>query len=300
MMSLAFLLLAACTASSTAFTGAHIDAPFFVFDGGSRGEGFGQFDHPSAIAEIGGGLLAIADTRNHRIKTVTMEGYFQDFWFGDFAMPGAIAAVGDGTVWIVDGANHRVQRLAAIKELVADITGTHVATIGGRGSAPGKFQNPTGIAVDSAGRVFVVDSGNRRIQQFGANGKFLKAWGDATRFSEPYGIVIDAADAIYVTDSARHRILKFDAKGKLLASWGEDQLDTPRGLAVRNGFLYVADSGNDRIVKFDVNGKYVGAVGCHGSGVGEFDDPVSVAIDPDLHLYVVDRANHRVQKLGHQ
>ena len=293
----AFLLVAACTASSTAFTGAKIDAPFFVFDGGSRGDGFGQFDHPSAIAEIGGGLFAIADTRNQRVKTVTMDGFFQDFWFGDFTAPVAIAPVGDGTVWLVDGEKHRLLRLEAIKEMVADMTGTQIATIGGRGNANGKFLDPTGVAVDSTGRVFVADSGNKRIQRFSAKGKFEKAWSGV---DAPHGIVIDAADTLYVTDRAKNRILKFDADGKLLGSWGEDQLDQPRGLAVRDGFLYVADTGHDRVAKFDVNGKFIDAVGCGGNGVGEFDEPISVAIDPDLHLYVVERANHRVQKLGHQ
>ena len=294
----AFVLFAACTASSTQFTGARIDAPFFVFDGaGSRGRGFGQFDRPAAIAEIGGGLFAIADAGNDRIKTVTMEGFFQDFWFGDFIAPAAIAPVGDGSVWIIDGGNHRLHRLEAITELVADVTGARRATFGGRGSGPGKFQNPTGVAVDSAGRVYVADSGNKRIQKFSAAGKFLDAW---TGFDEPFGIAIDAAGTIYVTDSARNRVLALDGSGKRLASFGEDQLHRPRGLAVRDGLVYVADSGHDRIVKFDANGTFLAAVGCPGSDAGEFDDPVSVAIDPDLHLYVVDRGNNRVQKLGHQ
>lgn len=293
----AFVLLAACTASSTQFTGARIDAPFFVFDGGSRGDGFGQFDRPAAIAEIGGGLLAIADAGNDRIKTVTMEGFFQDFWYGDFSNPAAIAPVGDRSVWIVDGGHHRLQRLDAIKELVTEITGTHRTTAGRRGTAPGTFRNPTGVAVDSKGRVYVADSGNQRIQKLSASGKFIQAWGGV---DEPYGIAIDAADTIFVTDSSRNRVVKFDAGGKLLASFGEEHLDTPRGLAVRNGFVYVADSGHDRVAKFDAGGTFIGAVGCSGTGIGEFDDPVSVAIDPDLHLYVVDRGNHRVQKLGHQ
>lgn len=294
----ALVLLASCAASSAEFTGARIDAPFFVFDGaGSRGDGFGQFDHPAAITEIGGGLLAIADAGNGRIKTVTMEGFFQDFWFGDFVKPVAIAPVGDGSVWIVDGERHRLQRLDAIKELVADVTGTHRATVGSRGTAPGKFENPTGVAVDSAGRVYVADSGNKRVQKLSANGKFVQAW---SGFEQPFGIAIDANDVVYVTDSARNRVLAFDTDGKLLGTFGENELDTPRGLAVRNGFVYVADSGHHRVARFDASGKLVATVGCRGSGLGEFDDPVSVAVDADLHLYVVDRGNHRVQKLGHQ
>lgn len=281
-----------CPASSTAFTGARYDAPFFVFDGaGSQGNGFGQFDHPSAIAEIGNGLVAIADTGNDRIKTVTLEGFFQDFWGVD--RPGAIAPVGDGTVWAIDGKKRTAERLQAFEELVDSITGKHLMDAG-------NFQDPTGVAVDSTGHLFVVDAGRKRIQIFNAKGRPVKSIGDGGLFAEPHGIVIDRADTLYVTDSARNRIVKLDASGKVLATFGENELKSPRGLAVRDGFLYVADSGNARVAKFDVNGKFIASAGCRGTKAGEFLEPVSIAIDADLHLYVVDRAAHRVQKLGHQ
>ena len=281
-----------CPASATAFTGARYDAPFFVFDGaGSPGDGFGQFDHPTAIAEIGNGMVAISDTGNDRIKTVTLEGFFQDFWGLD--RPGAIAPVGDGTVWAIDGKNRTAERLQAFEELVESVTGTFLM-------GAGNFENPAGVAVDSSGRLFVVDAGRKRIQVFSAKGKALKSIGGDALFTEPYGIVLDRADTLYVTDSARNRIVKLDTSGKVLAAFGEDELKTPRGLAVRDGFLYVADSGNARIAKFDVNGKFIASAGCRGTDAGEFLEPVSVAIDAERHLYVVDRAAHRVLKLGHQ
>jgi len=280
-----------CPASATAFTGARIDAPFFVFDGaGSRGNGFGQFDHPSAIAEIGNGLVAIADTGNDRIKTVTLEGFFQDFWGVD--RPAAIAPVGDGTVWAINGRERTAEQLQAFEELIESVTGTYL-------KSAGRFRNPTALAVDSVGRLYVVDAGSRRIQTFTAKGKAAKSLGSDALFEEPYGLVIDHADTLYVTDSARNRIVKLDTNGKVLAQFGENELKTPRGLAVRDGFLYVADSGNARIAKFDVSGNYIGAAGCRGTNDGEFLEPVSVAIDAERHLYVVDRAAHRVQKLGH-
>jgi DNA-binding beta-propeller fold protein YncE len=164
----------------------------------------------------------------------------------------------------------------------------------------GNFDNPTGVAVDSTGRLFVVDAGRKRIQVFSAKGKTMKSIGDGALFGEPFGIVIDRADTLYVTDSARNRIVKLDASGKVLATFGENELKTPRGLAVRDGFFYVADSGNARVAKFEANGKFIASAGCRGTNVGEFLEPVAVAIDADKHLYVVDRAAHRVQKLGHQ
>ena len=300
-----------CPASATSFTGARFDAPFFVFDGGSAGEGFGQFESPSAIAEIGSGLVAISDSGNHRIKINTLEGYFQDFWGsegvrpGEFSFPGAIAATGDGSVWVVDSGNHRLQKLQAIQPLVADLTGTPLSTVGKRGAGKGQFENPTGIAIDSRGRILVVDSGNRRIQVLDARGNGLEEWRHLDWLS-PWGISFEPdTKSIFVTDRARHKVSRLDEQGRQISAWGEPgngegELWAPHGITSHAGFLYVADTGNDRIVKFDLDGKSLGSVGCHGTAVGAFVDPVDVAIDADHHLYVVDRGNHRIQKLGHQ
>lgn len=300
--------LPACEpASSTQLTGARFDAPFFVFDGGSQGDGLGQFDTPAGIAAVGFGLIAIADTRNMRVKLVSTEGYFQDFW-GDagteMRLPIGLAADGRGSMWIVDSGSDRVQKRKLARDQVSDLTGHLQLSLGGHGTGNGKLDRPTGVAVDSKSRVYVVDAGNRRVQKFTAKGRFVQAW--SRGFAEPFGIAIDAHDRIYVTDSALHRVLKLDPNGKLLAQWGmhgrgPGELDRPRGIAVdREGFVYVADSGNDRVQKFAPDGTFVASVGCRGRGPGEFLEPTAVAIDAERHLYVVDTGNHRVQKLGHQ
>lgn len=294
-MLLLLALTADCTASAKAFTGAQHDAPFFVFDGGSRGEGLGEFDHPGGIASVGGGLLAIADTRNKRVKIVTFEGFFQDFWDG-VGQPVGIAADGR-SVWVVDSANDRVRRLTLTSDDVFALTGAVEAEIGG-------FDSPAGAAVDSKGRLYVADSGNHRVRVFTRHGRSVRQWTRELR--EPFGIAIDAKDHIYVTDVALHRVSKFDASGKLLARWGTrganaGQFVEPRGIAVdRDGNVYVADSGNDRVQKFTPDGTFLGSIGCTGSGEGEFRAPWAVAIDEERHLYVVDSGNHRIQKLGHQ
>ena len=309
-MNLVLLLVLMCNAASAkALTGALHDAPFFVWDGGSRGDGLGQFDHPSGIADVGG-AIAVADTRNMRVKVVSFEGYFQDFWGGDGNEPGrmrnpiGLAAAGRGMVWVVDSGNHRVQKLTLLRTDVSETNGRPRLVIGGRGTAHGKFESPSGVAVDSKSYVYVTDTGNRRVQKFTAAGTFVSAW--SAGFEEPFGIAVDTADRIYVTDAALHRIMKFDRNGRLLGQWGTrgsgpGQLERPRGIAVDvDGFVYVADSGNDRIQKFSPDGSVLAVAGCRGHGVGEFVDPAAVAIDGERHLYVVDSGNHRVQKLGPQ
>ena len=299
-----------CVASSKAFTGAAFDAPFFVFDGsGQRGPGIGQFDAPSGIAAVGAGLLVIADTGNHRLKLVTQEGFFQDFWGGGgsepglFQRPGGIAPAERGFIWAVDTGNHRVQKLAVFGEKVSDLTGISHASIGGHGSAPGLLDRPTDVAVDAAQRVWVVDAGNRRVQQLSPSGEPLRAVGG---FTDPWGIAIAPSGAIYVTDRGRHRVVQLDAEGTVVAEWGRHgsgpgELDGPHGIAVDpDGFVYVADTGNARVQKLTAAGEPVAVVGCRGARAGQFVEPVAVAIDAERHLYVADSGGHRVQKLGHQ
>lgn len=299
-----------CVASSRAFTGAAIDAPFFVFDGsGQRGPGIGQFDSPSAVASVGAGLLVIADTGNHRLKLVTHEGFFQDFWGGAgsepglFQRPGGIAPAERGFVWAVDTGNHRVQKLAVFAKKVSDLTGGAQTIIGGHGSAPGRLDRPTAVAVDGAQRVWVVDAGNRRVQQFSPSGEHLRV---VEGFADPYGIAIAPSGAIYVTDRGRHRVVQLDADGKVVAEWGRHgsgpgELDGPHGIAVDpDGFVYVADTGNARVQKLTAGGEPVSTVGCRGSDAGQFVAPVDVTLDAERHLYVADSGGHRVQKLGHQ
>ena len=63
-----------------------------------------------------------------------------------------------------------------------------------------------GIDLDSEGDIYVVDSGNGRIQKFDSNGNFLLKWG---RFRDPYGIKLDGEGNIYLSDYVNDRIQKY-------------------------------------------------------------------------------------------
>jgi len=131
---------------------------------------------------------------------------------------------------------------------------------GSYGSGDGQFFYPFGVAVDSAGNVYVADSYNYRIQKFDAGGTYLAKWGSygagEGQFSGPWDVAVDSAGNVYVADTGNDRIQKFDAGGTFLAQWGsygegEGQFSYPSGLAVDGaGNVYVADSWNHRIQKF--------------------------------------------------
>jgi tripartite motif-containing protein 71 len=109
----------------------------------------------------------------------------------------------------------------------------------GPGSATGQFVQPNGIAIEgSAGNVFVADTLNNRVQEFGPTGVFIRAFGSAAELANPVDVAVDrrAPFDVYVTDTNNHRIRKYSATGQLIASWGTHgtqpgQLILPRGLA---------------------------------------------------------------------
>jgi DNA-binding beta-propeller fold protein YncE len=111
-----------------------------------------------------------------------------------FNAPSDILVGPDGSIFVADG--HGGNTNARIVKFTKD--GKFVKAWGTKGSAPGEFDSPHGLAMDSAGRLFVADRSNSRIQIFDQDGKFLAEW---RQFGRPSGVYIDKHDVIYVADS---------------------------------------------------------------------------------------------------
>lgn len=175
-----------------------------------------------------------------------------------------------------------------------------VAIWGEKGTAPGQFNEPRGLALDGAGNLYVVDSKNDRIQKLGPDGKPLTAWGhegqDTGNFKDPGGIAVSPDGFVYVADTWNHRIQKFDANGGFITEWHESGFWGPRGVAIGpDGTIYVTDTGNKRVISFDPNGKQLNVWGHDGSKPGDLIEPVGIAVDESGHVVVADTGNHRVQ-----
>ena len=148
---------------------------------------------------------------------------------------------------------------------------TIVSTWGSPGSGNGQFNSPSGIDLDFKGNVYVVDTGNNRIQKLNAiDGKFITKWGSSGsgpgQFNSPIEAAIDEGRGrIYVTDGANARVQEFNATdGKFITKWGSSgsgpgQFNYPTGIAVdpKTGNVYVSDTGNNRIDKFTPDGKFI-------------------------------------------
>ena len=183
---------------------------------------------------------------------------------------------------------------------------TFVMKWGTQGSGDGQFEYPNGVAMGSAGNIYVVDAQNNRIQKFTSTGTFVMKWGTQGsgdgQFGRPWGVAVDSVGNVYVADWNNNRIQKFSSTGTFITKWGtqgsgDGQFNEPSGIAVDGaGNVYVADTSNNRIQKFTSTGTFVMKWGTQGSGDGQFNNPNGVAMDGAGNVYIVDWDNNRIQK----
>lgn len=201
--------------------------------------------------------------------------------------PAGIDIGRDGLVAIAERGNHRLSYWSFAGDLVR--------TMGSRGGGDGQLQAPEDVAVDvDRDRIYVADTGNRRVQVFTRAGVTVGTWTDV---GTPRGIASDLTSGrVYVADVAGHRILVLDESGVQVASWGglgggPGQFDTPLGLTVGvDGLVYVADSGNQRVQWLDSRGQPAGRLDLDGRADAG-GTPLDVGLDDNGDLYVaVERA----------
>lgn len=181
-----------------------------------------------------------------------------------------------------------------------------VAAWGGPGSAPGQFNDPTGIAVTDT-EVFVSDARNARIQVFNLDGRFKRQFGakgdGPGQLGRPMNLIIEG-DELSVADYWNDRIQVFGLDGvprRVIgrAGSGPGEFNAPGGVAVApNGDLFVADFYNQRIQHLRADGSFIkqwGNSGEAGVCAGEFNYPTDVALSRDGTLYVADGYNDRIQ-----
>lgn len=174
---------------------------------------------------------------------------------------------------------------------------------GGGGHSEGRFEYPRAMAVDAArGHLIVIDR-TARVQRFGLNGAFQRAW-MMPEYDQgfPTGVSIDEQGRVFIADTHEHRVVVFDADGRELMRFGrygagEGEFVYPTCIAFGpNGRLYVSEYGeNERVQVFDADGRFLFAFGRRGTGPGEFNRPQSVVFNHAMtEVFVSDAANHRI------
>jgi len=180
--------------------------------------------------------------------------------------------------------------------------GPAVAIWGKEGDGKGEFREPRGIAVGADGRVYVADTGNKRVQVFDSEGHYLAMWQKADQpFEVPWDIVINSRGEILVLDIGPCWIYRFNADGRYLGKFAgpEARLYASHGMSIdRQGNIYVADTGGFRLVRFSADGALTAEYGGRGSGPGQLLEPTDVAFASNGDMFVVDNSNQRIQRWG--
>ncbi len=191
----------------------------------------------------------------------------------------------------------------------------------------GQFRQPTDVAWDTAGNIFISDGYiNSRVAKFTKNGDWVKSFGERGNkdgeLNTPHSIANDAKGNIYVADRGNRRIQVFDPDGKHLRTmtidvpvpadahpWfgnqptveaGAAQSGAPWAICISPGatqYLYSADAYPGRIYKLTLDGKVVGMLGKSGHQAKQFGWIHEIACPSENALFVGELLNWRMQKL---
>lgn len=250
-----------------------------------------------------------------------------------FFHPTGVVVDLSGDVFIADAANHVIRKIGA---------DGRVTTLAGQAGTPGfqdgpgqfaKFRNPTGLAIDLAGNVYVADTLNSMIRKITPQGFVSSVAGlpgkpgmrdgaaNQATFAFPKGVAVANNGAIYVADSANHTIreIKDDQVRIMGGEPGEPgardgffnaaRFSDPFGIVVdATGMIYVADSENHAIRRVSPERVVTTVYGALEEGgfidgaptAARFNLPTGVAFDSSGNLYVSEIGNHALRKIDTQ
>ncbi len=245
-----------------------------------------------AVAVNSAGNIYIADASNRVIRQVTasgivttiagiggVQGFSGDGGLAtaaDLGRPVALAFDASGNLYIVDSVNQRIRRIGT-NGVITTIAGNGNAAYGGDGgpAASASFNFPLGVAVDSAGNIYVADAGNNRVRKISTTGIISTVAGNgqgafsgdggaaaSAALNLPSDVAVDSAGNLYIADAGNNRIRMVNSTGVISTIAGNSNngfagdggaasqatLNYPWGLATdAAGDVYLADRVNSRI-----------------------------------------------------
>jgi sugar lactone lactonase YvrE len=259
----------------------------FAGDGGPATQAL--FDTPTGIAISTSGALFIADSHNHRVRMIqnsvitTVAGNGIAGFSGDsaaatqasLALPSAVALDTAGNLYIADTNNHRIRKVST-SGIISTVAGDGEQFFSGDGGSAlaAGLDSPSGVAIDSSGRILISDTHNQRVRAVNAQGSIstLAGNGNATfsgdgasattaSLARPMGLASDAAGNVYVADTNNQRVRM--VTGNVITTFAGDgvqdfagdggpatsaSLNELRGvMPAPSGDVAIADTGNNRV-----------------------------------------------------
>ena len=239
-------------------------------------------------------------------------------------------------IWVIDKGSDmiirfnpegRVTMVFGRKKEASDEAAPWTRVTPPRPAIDGQFRQPTDVAWDARGDIFISDGYiNSRVAKYDNNGDWVKQWGDKGtkegEFNTPHNIAVDQQDNVYVADRGNRRIQVFNPDGVFLRAITIDvpipadarpwmgNPPTPQQAAAQNGapwaicitpgptqYLYSSDAFPGRIYKLTLDGKVVGVLGRTGRQLKQFGWIHEMACPSENELYVAELLNWRIQKL---
>lgn len=295
-----------------------------------------QFSSPFGVAVDGAGNVYVGDQGNDTIRKVTpagavttlagipgVAGSANGTGAATFSAPAGVAVDGAGNVYVADQQNSTIRKITP-GGVVTTLAGLVRQAGFGDGNPDSLFSAPAGVAVDSAGNLYIADRDNDAVRKIISGvvttlaGTAKRSGGATALLGLPEGVAVDATGNIYVADLNSDTILKI-VSGVVVIFAGQpgvggEEDDTgqnaffgdPVGLAIDPaGNLYVADHAGNTLRKVTPAAVVTTVAG--GSqvagdvdGVGSsarFSAPAGVAIDGAGNLYIADTTNHAIRKV---